>query len=169
MVEEVPMPDDNTSSSRAYGHTFLWSVMGIYFVWFCYFAWGDLYASETIEGLYRTHHSPYQSAVGLVVDPQPNQSLRDELAQRMGITVQGTSDDWANLSKMVKSRVVDTQLRPLARNELILARDKRSRPLLVVNNYRDNWVIFRAKIGIILSTESADTLLHDVLVLKATQ
>jgi hypothetical protein len=169
MVEQVVQPEANRSSRRAYGHVFLWCAIGLYLVWFGSFAWHDLYASETIEGLYRTHHSPYQSAVGLVVDPQPNQSLREELAQRTGVTLKGDSDDWSTLSEMVKGQVVDTQLRPLARNELILARDAQSRPLLVVNNYRDNWVIFRANVGIILSTESTNALLRDVLVLKAAQ
>ena len=169
MGEDIVSPDSYPSLLQKHGHTCLWCLMGVYVIWFGCFAWHDLYAAESIDGLYRTHHSPYKTAVGLVIDPRPNQSLQKELAERTGLTLDSVSNDWSALSESVQALVVDTKVRPLAKNELMLARDAQLRPLLAVNHYRGNWVIFRGNVGVILSTESRDALLKDVLILKATR
>ena len=104
-----------------------------------------------------------------MVDPRPNQSLRAEISERTGLTVTAASDDWSMLSDMVKERVVTKRLHSMKSNELILARDAQNHPLLVIKKYRDNWVIFRPNIGVILSTEATETLMRDVLIVKVTQ
>lgn len=148
-------------------HTGLWLVMIVYISAFGYFAWTDLYESQSIEGLYRTHRSPYASPEGLVIDPRPERQLHEEIQDRLGLSGLPSSAHWAALKIALGPSTVDTKFRAPNNGELILAKDERGNCMLVINYYRDEWVIFRPKVGVIITSTSLEPL-TDVVVLKAS-
>lgn len=60
----------------------LWPLMLGWVVWLGVRAHGELRADYTVEGLFRSYHSPYETAVGAVVDPRPALSLPLEIQRR---------------------------------------------------------------------------------------
>ena len=149
--------------------TYLWLSMVCYILGFGYYAWIDLYAPQSIEGLYRTHHSPYESEAGLVIDPNPSQHIRNELQQRLNLKQPIESNEWSVLSAAVSDHIVSRQLRVPNHDELVLAKDENNKPLLLINKYRDSWVLFRDQKGVILSTQNIDETLQEALVLSVTE
>ena len=169
MVDQQGHPRLKQHSNPTLWNRILWILMLMYILGFGIFAWQDLYSAQRIEGLYRTHHSPYALESGQVVDPKPQQTLHHEIEARTGLRIAASADTWLELKTAVDKIVVGKQARTLRFGELILARDAQDRLLLVVNKYRGNWIIFRPNIGVILSYESTDSLLKDTLTLKASE
>lgn len=161
--------EDLTPTSKSNGplswHKRLWLVMTIYIMAFGYFAWIDLYESQSIEGLYRTHRSPYESSEGLVIDPRPDRLLHQEIQDRLALSGLPSSSHWTELKIALGPRIVDTKLRTPSKGELIMAKDAHNNPILIINHYRDQWVIFRPKVGVVITSASLEPL-TDVVVLK---
>lgn len=140
-------------------------MMIIYIMAFGYSSWTDLYESQSIEGLYRTHRSPYESLEGLVIDPRPDRLLHEEIQDRLALSGLPPSSHWTALKLALAPRTLDTKFRPPNKGELVMAKDEQDNPMLVINHYRDEWVIFRPKVGVIITSASLEPL-TDVVVLK---
>ena len=156
-------PQDAKSWSWYY---WLWLVMACYIMGFGYFAWIDLYAPQSTKGLYRTHHSPFDSSYGFVVDPRPNQPMHRELIARAPSSRVVNSDAWPMLENAISGLIEDRTFREISADEMILAKDPDQKPILLIKKYRGEWVVFRPNIGIILSPEGIESTLSDPLVLR---
>ncbi len=77
----MPTGDKPPRSGRL-GWTLLWALMIAWVIGLTVRAHGELAAEYTVEGLFRSYHSPYETALGAVVDPRPALALPAEIQRR---------------------------------------------------------------------------------------
>lgn len=144
----------------------LWLVLGLYVVCFIIFAGFDLYAEHTTQGLFTTHRTPFMHHWGNVVDPKPNQTINQELAARLRVPISNLPSNWFDDRQPTLRYVSEQSIRMPSAQEILVGHLRDGRVLLVLGQYRGEWVTFRPLLGVLLEPDDPLLSLQSGLVLE---
>ena len=146
-----------TTDRASHRSRIMWLILGVYVVGFVLYAGFDLYAEHTTQGLFNVHRTPFMHALGNVVDPKPNQTINHEISARLKVSASNLPSDWFEDTQRETRIVRERSIRMPNTNEILLGELKEGGELLVLGQYRGEWVTFRPFLGVII--ESVDPLL----------
>jgi hypothetical protein len=129
---------------------YFWLALGLYILSFIAFVSYDLYAEHTTQGLFNTHRTPFLHAYGNVIDPKPKQSLNDEISYRVHVESSALPLDWFSELNTHSAFSVSHVIRHPTHDELLVGRTQDNNTLLVLGEYRGEWVTFRPSVGVLL-------------------
>lgn len=144
----------------------IWLILGLYIVIFVSFAAFDLYAEHTTQGLFNTHRTPFMHTYGNVVDPKPKQTMKQEVSARLQVPISTLPIDLFGKTQLAAGYVREAAIRMPRTDEILLGKVRDGGSLLVLGQYRGEWVTFRPLLGVVIEPINPMSSLNAGLIMK---